>query len=67
MQDFSLHARHLKRGQTDSYTIYARKSKTIIDDIDRSLARHYDLSSTELDFIINYDLKYRMGLESNGP
>ena len=31
------------------------------DEIDRALARHYGLSDEELDFIINYDVKYRMG------
>jgi hypothetical protein len=36
-------------------------SKPIIDEIDRALARHYGLSDEELDFIINYDVKYRMG------
>ena len=37
-------------------------SKSIIDEIDRVLAQHYDLTGEELDFIINYDIKYRMGL-----
>jgi hypothetical protein len=36
-------------------------SKPIIDEIDRALARHYGLTEEELDFIINYDIKYRMG------
>ncbi len=36
-------------------------SKPIIDEIDRLLARHYDFTDEELDFIINYDIKYRMG------
>lgn len=62
MEDFCRHARHLKRGQTGSYTIYARKSKPIIDTIDEILARHYGFSEQELDFIVNYDIKYRLGL-----
>jgi hypothetical protein len=37
------------------------KAKPIIDDIDRMLAQHYGFSDEELDFIINYDIKYRMG------
>lgn len=61
MDDFQHNARHLMRGQTKSYTIYARKSKDIIDEIDKLLARHYELSEQELAFILNYDLKYRMG------
>ena len=31
------------------------------DEIDRVLARHYGVTDEELDFIINYDIKYRMG------
>jgi hypothetical protein len=38
-----------------------RLSKPIIDEIDRALARHYGLTAEELDFIINYDVKYRLG------
>ena len=40
---------------------YAHMSKPIIDQIDRVLAEHYGLTVEELDFIINYDIKYRMG------
>ncbi|GCE24726.1 hypothetical protein KDA_02100 [Dictyobacter alpinus] len=62
MDDYCRYARHLKRGQTGSYTVYARKSKAIIDRIDMLLAQHYGLSANELAFIINYDIKYRMRL-----
>ena len=41
---------------------FPAKSKTIIDEIDRALAQHYGFTDEELDFIINYDIKYRMGL-----
>jgi hypothetical protein len=41
-------------------------SKPIIDEIDRALARHYGLSDDELDFIINYDVKVRMGVSALG-
>jgi hypothetical protein len=64
MDDFRRNAQHLKRGATGSYTIYARKSKAIIDEIDCVLARHYGFTDQELDFIINYDIKYRLGGES---
>ncbi len=43
---------------------YPRKSKPIIDEIDRVLAQHYGFTPEELDFIINYDIKYRMGKDS---
>ena len=41
---------------------YPRHSKSIIDKIDQLLAQHYGFTDEELDFIINYDIKYRMGL-----
>jgi hypothetical protein len=37
-------------------------SKHIIDKIDTILAVHYGFTLEELDYIINYDIKYRMGL-----
>ena len=42
---------------------YIKKSKHIIDEIDTVLAKHYGFTEDELDFIINYDIKYRMGKE----
>ena len=44
---------------------YPKKSKSIIDEIDKVLAKHYGFTEEELDFIINYDIKYRMGDELN--
>ncbi|NLF73638.1 MAG: SAM-dependent methyltransferase [Candidatus Anammoximicrobium sp.] len=41
--------------------IVPKASKPFIDAIDRSLAAHYGFTDEELDFIINYDVKYRMG------
>jgi len=38
-----------------------RKSKELIDEIDTVLAEHYGFTDEELDFIINYDIKYRNG------
>jgi len=40
-----------------------REAKPVIDNVDRLLAEHYGLNDEELDFIINYDIKYRMGLD----
>ncbi len=49
-------------GNKISYAeFYGAKSKPIIDEIDRVLAEHYGFTNEELDFIINYDIKYRMG------
>ncbi len=35
--------------------------KPIIDEIDCVLAQHYGFTDDELDFIIKYYIKYRMG------
>ena len=42
-------------------SIIPKRSKPLIDAIDRVLAQHYGFTAEELDFIINYDIKYRMG------
>ena len=39
------------------------ESKSLIDKIDRALAQHYGFTDAELDFIINYDIRCRMGRE----
>ena len=44
---------------------YIKHSKLIIDEIDKILAKYYNFSEEELDYIINYDIKYRMGDELN--
>ena len=44
---------------------FPKQSKAIIDKIDQLLAEHYGFTEEELDFIINYDIKYRMGDELN--
>ena len=49
-------------GRVEYDEFYLKESKSIIDEIDRVLAQHYEFTPEELDFIINYDIKYRMGL-----
>ena len=39
-------------------------SKPILDEIDRVLANQYGFTEEELDFIINYDIKYRLGRDT---
>jgi hypothetical protein len=41
--------------------IDTKKCKPIIDQIDTVLANHYGFTDEELDFIVNYDIKYRLG------
>jgi hypothetical protein len=50
-------------GKVKYQEFYMRLSKPIIDEIDTVLAEHYGFTAEELDFIINYDIKYRMGKE----
>jgi len=48
-------------GNVEYDEYYPKLSKPIIDEIDKVLAKHYGFTEEELDFIINYDIKYRMG------
>lgn len=52
-------------GKLSMQTFQPRLSKSIADEIDKVLAKHYGFTEEELDFIINYDIKYRMGDELN--
>ena len=52
-------------GRVEYDEFYMKLSKPIIDEIDKVLAKHYGFTDEELDFIINYDIKYRMGDELN--
>jgi len=56
-------ANYQKYGTLKMQTFRPRKSKPIIDRIDTVLAQHYGFTEEELDFIVNYDIKYRMGKE----
>jgi len=42
-------------------SVDSRPTKPVIDEIDHVLSQHYGLRDEELDFLINYDIKYRMG------
>jgi hypothetical protein len=56
--------------QHDTLTVQCilpKLSKPIIDEIDCVLATHYGFTDEELDFIVNYDIKYRMGQEVEEP
>ena len=60
---FELVVNSKTRGVVSSYVYKKKISKPIIDEIDKVLAKHYGFTEEELDFIINYDIKYRMGDE----
>src|SRR5579875_3677350 len=70
-QDINLHSRRSTRNTRarqngggdhieleEYYMVY---SKPILDQIDMQLAHYYAFTDQELDFIVNYDVKYRMG------
>ena len=46
---------------TKTQSFKVRTSKPIIDKIDLELSNAYGFTDEETDFIINYDIKYRMG------
>ena len=69
MESFRLHSQRKEtRYRTTGKVVYdefdQKPSKPIVDEIDRVLAKHYGFTDEELDFIINYDIKYRMGRNS---
>lgn len=43
---------------------FFKNSKPLINEIDHLLAGYYGFSEEELDFIVNYDIKYRMGRDA---
>jgi len=51
-------------GKVEYDEFYPDQSKPILDEIDQVLAAHYRFTDEELDFIINYDIKYRMGRDA---
>lgn len=53
------------RGCNETITYNKSQTKNIMDKIDMALAQTYDLTQEELDFILNYDIKYRMGIDDS--
>ncbi len=60
----TLRGRTYPSGYVEYYEYYPDRMKSIIDAVDVVLAQMYDFTDEELDFIINYDIKYRMGLDA---
>jgi hypothetical protein len=55
---------HKQTGEIEVEQFRPRFAKPIIDEIDRMLGAHYGFDEEELDFIINYDIKYRLGQDA---
>lgn len=67
MRDFETNknrkkCQYKKTGEVVYDEYFPKLSKSIIDQIDLKLAKHFDFTDEEVDFIINYDIKYRMGM-----
>lgn len=56
--------RRYDSGDAQYHEYYPALAKPILDQIDEVLAKHYGFTDEELDFIINYDIKYRMGKDA---
>ncbi|GER91958.1 hypothetical protein KDW_61200 [Dictyobacter vulcani] len=70
MQDYKFHKTEKDKvskltGKITYEEFYPRHSKSIIDEIDYVLGQHYGFTDEEIDFIVNYDIKYRMGRDAN--
>jgi hypothetical protein len=52
-------------GMVEMQKFFPKLSKPILDKIDSTLARYYGFTDEELDFIINYDIKYRLGADAD--
>ncbi len=50
----------LNKGKV-SYNVNYNLAPKVVSELDGVLAKYYDLSPAELDFILNYDIKYRLG------
>ena len=65
IDDLKKHSRMQTReqrttGKVQTQSFIVKHSKPIIDSIDECLASHYGFTASELDFIQNYDIKYRV-------
>jgi hypothetical protein len=66
MRDYQRNSFIRERADCEFQEFRPSLSKSILDDIDRVLAQHYGFTEQELDLIINYDIKYRMGPDIDG-
>jgi len=70
MQDFESNSvmseiHYKKYGLLTIQSFRPRLSKPIIDSIDLALASFYGMTEEEVDFIVNFDVKYRLGVVSD--
>ena len=53
--------KEIREGAISYYQYRPAQVKKYIDEVDKCLAEMYGFTDEELDYIINYDIKYRMG------
>lgn len=61
-----LRAEYAATGSVEYDQFYPRNSKPLMDEIDCALSGHYGFTQEELDFIVNYDIKYRLSRDAQG-
>jgi hypothetical protein len=66
MADYKKHSRlketeYKRTGRVVYQEFYPKESKPILDKIDDVLAKHYELSKQEAEYIRNFDLRFRTG------
>lgn len=64
MEDYDKNSFVREREDCEFQEFRPSLSKPIIDKIDWLLGRHYRFTEEELDFLVNYDSKYRIGSDS---
>jgi phosphomevalonate kinase len=63
MKDYKKNSFIRKRADCKFQEFRPSLSKWIIDEIDSTLGQHYGFTAEQTDFIINYDIKYRVGVD----
>jgi hypothetical protein len=61
MSSYKLHSQVKRRAESQYQEFNWVLAKPSVDKIDQFLARCFDLTDEELDFVINYDIKIRVG------
>jgi len=57
--------RRRRKDGVEYQEFYPGKSKGEMDEIDRALAAIYALSEEEVDYVVNYDIKFRLGQDDD--
>lgn len=66
MEDYKKNSIIRKRSDSEFQEFRPSKSKDIIDALDVIIGKDLGLTPEELDYVINYDIKYRMGADAEG-